>query len=193
MRKTILLISISILSFTFACNREVSAPRNDAAKAPVADTATAQPPAAAAPENELGVGATMPAYTASLISGGKFDVASERGNVVLLNVWATWCGPCRYEIPSLEKLHQKYQSRGFKVVGISIDEGDAQPVKQFVSDHSMRYPVALDPEGNVANLFQTEVIPTSVLIDRTGKIVWEKRGAIDENEEPLTKAIEAAL
>ena len=191
MRNSILLISM--FSFTVACNREVAPPAKEAAQAPATTTATAQPAEPATAPNELGIGATMPAYTASLISGGTFDVAAERGNVVLLNVWATWCGPCRYEIPELEKLHQKYQSRGFKVVGVSIDEGDAQPVKQFVNEHSMRYPVALDPDGKVASLFQTEVIPTTVLIDRKGKIVWEKRGAIDVNEEPLKKAIEAAL
>ena len=173
---TLLVVAISL-----ACSREASGP----AKTGQAPATQSQP--------ELGVGATMPAYTAALLDGGSFDVAAERGKVVLINVWATWCGPCRYEIPALEKLHQKYESRGFKVVGVSIDEGELQPVKQFVSEHDMRYPIAHDPDGKVANMFQTEVIPTSVLIDRKGKIVWEKRGAIEENEEPLTKAIENAL
>jgi cytochrome c biogenesis protein CcmG, thiol:disulfide interchange protein DsbE len=183
MRKTILLISMLSIA---ACNREAAAP---AAKA-----ANSAPPAAEAPAGtELAVGSTMPAYKAAMIGGGTFDVGAERGNVVLLNVWATWCGPCRYEIPALQKLHQKYGGRGFKVVGISIDEGEAQPVKQFVTEHKMDYPVALDPDGKLANIFQTSVIPTSVLIDRNGKVIWKKYGAIDENELPLTRAIEAAL
>jgi thiol-disulfide isomerase/thioredoxin len=184
MRKTILLISM--FSIVAACNREVSAPAaKPAAEAPQASEA----PAA----GELGIGSTMPAYKAAMIDGGTFDVGGERGNVVLLNVWATWCGPCRYEIPALQKLHQKYEGRGFKVVGISIDEGEAQPVKQFVTEHKMQYPVALDPDGKLASIFQTSVIPTSVLIDRNGKVIWKKYGAIDENDQPLTKAIEAAL
>jgi len=186
MRKTILLISI--LSIT-ACSREVTAPGAKPSQKAAAKSASES---ATAP-GEVGVGSTMPPYTAAMLDGGTFDVAAERGHVVLLNVWATWCGPCRYEIPALEKLHQKYGGRGFKVIGISIDEGESQPVKQFVTDNAVRYPVALDPDGKAANLFQTSVIPTSVLIDRKGKVIWKKYGAIDENEEPLAKAIEAAL
>ena len=192
MRKTILFVSI--LMIAVSCNREVSAPgKTPAQNPPTGTAAVAAPYEAPKDANDLGVGAKMPEYTAALLDGGKFDVAAERGTVVLINVWATWCGPCRYEIPALEKLHKKYESRGFKVVGVSIDEGSREPVKAFVADHSMQYPIAHDPDGKVATMFQTEVIPTSVLIDRNGKIVWEKRGAIEENEEPLTKAIEAAL
>jgi len=186
MRKTIFLISILSIA---ACSREASAPGAKPAEKAAPKTASE----AATATGEVGVGSTMPAYKVSMLDGSTFDVAAERGHVVLLNVWATWCGPCRYEIPALEKLHQKYGDRGFKVVGISIDEGESQPVKQFVTDNAVRYPVALDPDGKAANLFQTSVIPTSVLIDRKGKVIWKKYGAIDENEPPLTKAIEAAL
>jgi thiol-disulfide isomerase/thioredoxin len=188
MRKTILFTLI--VSIGVACSREGSAP--GAKPAQSADAAQTAEPAATSTD-AAGVGSSMPAYKTAMLDGGTFDVGRERGNVVLLNVWATWCGPCRYEIPALEKLHQKYSTRGFKVVGISIDEGEAQPVKEFVSKNAMRYPIALDPDGKVANMFQTTVIPTSVLIDRKGKIIWKKYGAIDENEEPLMKAIEAAL
>ena len=192
MRKAILFISI--LTVALSCNRGVTEPgKTPAQKAATGTAAAAAPYEAPKDANELGVGAKMPEYTAALLDGGKFDVAAERGNVVLINVWATWCGPCRYEIPALEKLHKKYGSRGFKVVGVSIDEGSGEPVKAFVVDHSMQYPIAHDPDGKVAAMFQTEVIPTSVLIDRSGRIVWEKRGAIEENEEPLTRAIEASL
>ncbi len=135
----------------------------------------------------------MPVYTAEKIEGGKFDVRGERGNVVLLNVWATWCGPCRFEIPALEKLHSKYEAKGFKVVGVSIDEGEVAPVKQFVSEHKMRYPIVLDPDGKLVSLFQTTVIPTSVLVDRKGKVVWKKYGMIEENEPELLSAIKASL
>jgi thiol-disulfide isomerase/thioredoxin len=117
----------------------------------------------------------------------------ERGNVVLLNVWATWCGPCRFEIPALDRLHKKYAAKGFKVVGVSIDEGEVAPVKQFVSEHEMHYPIVLDPQGKLASLFQTTVIPTSVLIDRKGKVVWKKYGVIEENEAQLLRAIEKSL
>ncbi len=138
-------------------------------------------------------GPPMPPYKAQWLDGKPFDMASEKGNVVLLNVWATWCGPCRYEIPELEKLHSKYASRGFKVIGVSLDEGGAGDVKQFVSDHKISYPIALDPDGKLATIFNTSVIPTSVLVDRTGNIVWKQFGIVDMKDATLTAALESAL
>jgi cytochrome c biogenesis protein CcmG, thiol:disulfide interchange protein DsbE len=185
MRKTALIILTAIV--LFSCSREKNATHRGAARSRPAATAESSAPAA------VEVGSSMPVYTARTVDGKKFDVAAERGNVVLLNVWATWCGPCRFEIPALDKLHKKYESKGFKVVGVSIDEGEAAPVKQFVSEHEMHYPIVLDPEGKLANLFQTSVIPTSVLIDRKGKVVWKKYGVIEENEAQLLSAIRNSL
>jgi peroxiredoxin len=139
------------------------------------------------------VGAKMPAYTAGLLSGENFDVAKEQGNVVLLNLWATWCGPCRFEIPELEKMHHHYEKEGFKVVGVSLDESGVDAVREFATTQKMTYPIAVDAEGRLANIFQTNVIPTSVLIDRHGTIVWKKFGAVDMNDKSLQAALAAAL
>lgn len=154
----------------------------------------ATPPPAATPatDTDSAVGSNMPAYKAELLDGKSFDVAAERGNVVFLNLWATWCGPCRYEIPELQKLHTDYASKGFKVVGVSLDDSGKETVQQFVTEHSMTYPVALDPDGKLANIFQTTVIPTSVLIDRNGKIVWKKYGLITVDDE-LKHALDTAI
>ena len=148
-------------------------------------------PAATATGHE--VGASMPEYSAMNLDGTKFDLASRRGKVVLLNVWATWCGPCIYEIPELQRIHDAYAARGFEVVGVSVDESGIESVKEFVQDKNMRYPVALDPQGKLASLLQTSVLPTSVLVDRGGKIVWKKYGAILENDQELDAAIKKAL
>jgi thiol-disulfide isomerase/thioredoxin len=139
------------------------------------------------------VGDAMPPYAAKTLEGAPFDLAAEKGKVVLVNVWATWCGPCRFEIPELQKMHDQYAARGFKVIGVSVDEGDAAGVKQFVADQKMTYPIVLDPEGRIANLLQTMVLPTSVLVDRSGKIVWRQVGALSPGDAKLTKAIDAAL
>ena len=136
----------------------------------------------------------MPAYQAALLDGKPFDLAAERpGKVVFLNVWATWCGPCRFEIPELEKMHAKYAARGFEVVGVSVDENGAEAVKPFVSEQSIGYPIVLDPPGKIANVLQTTVLPTSVLIDRNGKIVWRRIGALMGPDATLDAAIEKAL
>ena len=132
----------------------------------------------------------MPAYSTETLDGKRFDLSAEKGNVVLLNVWATWCVPCRYEIPELQKLHDRYVKSGFKVIGVSVDESGADNVKQFVSEEKITYPIALDAEGRVANVLQTTVLPTSVMIDRRGRIVWRKVGAVMPNE---TSALDALV
>ena len=129
------------------------------------------------------------------LDGSKFELASKRDKVVLLNLWATWCGPCRYEIPELCKLGAKYSAQRFKVVGVSIDDGDDAPaaVKKFIAEKQVTYPIVLDPEAKLANIFQTSVLPTTVLIDRKGRIVWKKYEAIEAGEAELTQAIERAI
>jgi cytochrome c biogenesis protein CcmG, thiol:disulfide interchange protein DsbE len=139
------------------------------------------------------VGSTMPEYSALGLDGSKFDLAAKRDKVVLLNVWATWCGPCRYEIPELQVIHDRYAAKGFEVIGVSVDESGIESVKQFVDENKMRYPVVLDAEGKLANLLQTSVLPTSIIVDRSGKVVWKKFGAIMPNDQELEKAIESAL
>jgi thiol-disulfide isomerase/thioredoxin len=140
------------------------------------------------------VGDVMPAYGANDLDGKAFDVASRKGAVTLLNVWATWCGPCVYEIPQLNAIHQQFVKNGFEVVGISVDDTGVEGVRQFVQERKIVYPVTIDPDGRIANLLGTSTIPTSVLIGRDGKIAWRKTGAITGNDEAtLTTAIEKAL
>lgn len=138
-------------------------------------------------------GLIMPAYEAVNLDGSKFDLASRRKNVVLLNLWATWCGPCRYEIPELQRIHDTYAKRGFEVVGVSVDEGAAELIQQFATENKMTYPLVHDPEGKIANILEASVLPTSIMIDRDGRIIWKKVGAILENDEELKSAIEKAL
>jgi thiol-disulfide isomerase/thioredoxin len=156
-------------------------------KPATAQTATAQTATGAEP------GAMMPEYSATNLDGSKFELATRRDKVVLLNLWATWCGPCRYEIPELQRMHNQYGGRGFEVVGVSVDESGVESVREFVGENKMTYPVVLDPEGKLANVLEASVLPTSVLIGRDGKIVWKKVGAILEGDEELKSAIEKAL
>ncbi len=184
------------MAVPFGCSR------TERVQAPAARTAAGQPSAvktasparsAAPPSGDTSVGSAMPAYSAQTFDGKAFDLASERGNVVLLNLWATWCGPCRFEVPELQKMNDQYAPQGFKVIGVSLDDSGPETVKRFVSDHKMTYPILLDPEGKLANIFQTSLIPTTVLIDRAGKIVWKQFGAIDSNDAALKKTLDSAL
>ena len=150
----------------------------------------------AAPESATGtdVGSTMPEYAALTLDGAKWDLADKRDKVVLLNLWATWCGPCVFEIPELQTIHEKYASQGFEVVGVSLDESGPEAVKSFIANQKkMTYPVVLDAEGKLANMLQTTMIPTSLIIDRNGRIVWKKAGAIMKNDKELESAIQKAV
>ena len=197
MRKLVLL---TLIAFAFACAKHETttskAPPQHGFSKPAAKTETgaaAAQTASPAAAQTADVGQAMPPYTTQLLDGKKFDIAAERGNVVFLNLWATWCGPCRFEIPELQSLHQKYASRGFKVVGISLDDTGAGGVKQFVSQHSMTYPIAYDPDGKIATIFQSSVLPTSVIVDRSGQIVWKKFGAVSMDDPTLNEALTKAL
>src|SRR5216110_2889112 len=164
--------SIALL-LAFACARHETHPyaKTTVKKSPPKVQKPAEP-------GDTSVGAKMPGYHAKLLDGSAFDLTAQRGNVVFLNLWATWCGPCRFEIPELEKMHAKYAARGFEVVGVSVDEGGADAVTPFVKEQTIGYPIVLDPSGKIANILQTTVLPTSVLIDRNGKIVWRRIGAL---------------
>src|SRR5262249_17263539 len=101
---------VAVLILLLACSR--------------GEQTTAAPAAPTAKTAAVGteVGNRMPAYQSTYLDGTAFDVAAQKDSVVLLNAWATWCGPCRFETPELERLHQKYSARGFKVVGVSVDD-----------------------------------------------------------------------
>jgi thiol-disulfide isomerase/thioredoxin len=187
------IVAVALVLFAVvSCKRNEKPVTEAGARGATTTAQTASSSTDGAPKTD--VGTPMPEYAALNLDGSKFDLAAKRDKVVLLNVWATWCGPCRYEIPELQKIHDHYAARGFEVIGVSVDESGVEPVRSFVSEQeNMKYPIVLDAEGKIANLLQTTVLPTSVLVDRKGRIVWKKYGAIMEGDEELKTAIEAAL
>ena len=126
-----------------------------------------------------------PEVTLTDLNGQKLDLASYKGNVVLVDFWATWCDPCRAEIPHFIELQNKYRSRGFRVVGISMDDG-SDAVRDFYAQFHMNYPVAMG-NAKVAERFGGVLgLPVSFLIGRDGRIyarhVGETDAPIFENE-----------
>jgi thiol-disulfide isomerase/thioredoxin len=174
-----------------ACNRK----EQPVPATTTAATNTAGKPAPEAPEQVSGldVGATFPKYEAMYLDGTKFDLASTRDKVVMLNVWATWCGPCREEIPELQLLHDRYKDKGFEVIGVSVDDVAVDVVKSFAEEKKMTYPVVIDAKGEIANMLQTSVLPSTVLLDRQGRIVWKRFAIILPNDKEVIAAIEKAL
>ncbi len=111
-----------------------------------------------------------PGFTLDRIEGGRASLADFTGKVVLLNFWATWCAPCREEMPAMQRLWERYRKQGFVIVAIAADRGDRKPVVSFVNKLALSYPVLLDPEGGVRKRYEVVGLPMSYLIGRDGKI-----------------------
>ena len=147
-----------------------------------------------APQGVVKVGAPAPAYATRALGGDSVSLDGLRGKVVLLNVWATWCHPCRDEIPQLEALHQQYAKDGLVVAGVSVDNGGMDDgIRAFMHDFKMTYAVWLDPDERVSARFLTIGVPETFLIDRAGVIRWRKIGAIMKGDTTLTNALALAL
>lgn len=140
------------------------------------------------------IGAPVPAYSAVSLAGDSVSLAAQRGKVVLLNVWATWCHPCRDEIPELQALHERYASRGLELVGISVDTESADDaIRAFMRDFRMTYPVWRDPGERISAQFHIVGVPATFLIDREGVLRWRKTGPIQPGDPALRQALEQAL
>ena len=140
------------------------------------------------------VGRPAPAYEARTLDGDTASLAALRGAPVLLNIWATWCHPCRTEIPELERLHQQHAARGLRIVGVSIDAGgEDAAVREFAAEYGMTFPVWRDADGRVSTLFDAIGVPATYLIGRDGTLRWRKVGPIAERDTGLARAIEEAL
>ncbi|MFZ5876029.1 MAG: redoxin domain-containing protein [Nitrospirota bacterium] len=127
------------------------------------------------------VGFLAPPFTLERLDGGASALNEFRGKVVLLNFWATWCGPCRAEMPSLEALSHQFPSQDFVVVGISTDYEGAQIVQPFMESFGLTFPILLDPEMVVNDKFEIRSLPTSIVLDRRGVIRHKFFGAMDWN------------
>lgn len=134
-----------------------------------------------------------PDFVIENLSGGDTGLADYKGNVVLLNFWATWCMPCRAEMPGMEALWQKYREQGFVVVGISNDEGSKKRVETFTRLLDLSFPILLDPEGEVNDLYEVSNMPTSFLIDRNGKIISRIVGSDDWMSQEAISIVEGLL
>jgi cytochrome c-type biogenesis protein len=153
--------------------------------------------ASCAPEQDsrsVAVGKLVPEYQAVSLDGDSVSLAAQRGRVVLLNVWATWCHPCRDEIPELLVLYDRYKPRGLELIGVSIDAaGSDEAIRSFMKNFRMTYPVWRDPHERVSADFLVVGVPATFLIDRKGTLLWKKTGPIRPGDSLLTAAIEKAL
>jgi peroxiredoxin len=129
--------------------------------------ATVTPLARAATSPVLGKPAAD--FALKAVAGDNVRLSEHLGEVVLLNFWATWCGPCRQQMPRLDQLHATYGSAGLVLLGLNVDD-DASRATEFVHTVGVTYPVLLDPAKSVAPLYGLDAVPMTVLIDRAGVV-----------------------
>ena len=134
-----------------------------------------------------------PAFTLPSLDGGRVRLADFRGKVVLLNFWATWCRPCREEMPSLEALWADYRDRPFIVLAVTADRGSLRPVREFVRRHGLDFPVLLDADGAVRNRYEVYALPMTYLIGRDGRISGRAPAARDWNGPAARRLIDQLL
>jgi peroxiredoxin len=134
-----------------------------------------------------------PEFTLSALGGERISLRDLRGKLVLLNFWATWCPPCKEEMPSMERLYRRYQPRGFTILAVSIDRGGEAAVREFAKAHGLTFPIGLDPKVDVANLYGVRALPSTFLIDKTGHTVAVALGPRDWDSTAAHAVVEELL
>ena len=133
-----------------------------------------------------------PDFTLPTIGGTNLRLQEQRGRVVMVNFWATWCGPCRVEMPHLNRLYEKYRASGFVLLGVNIDE-EPHKAADLAAKLGLRFPVLLDSEKKVSRLYDLTAMPSTVLIDRDGRVRYVHRGYRDGNENTYEQQIRELL
>ncbi|MDB6063105.1 MAG: thiol-disulfide isomerase-like protein [Verrucomicrobiaceae bacterium] len=118
---------------------------------------------------------SAPDFALKSTEGSNIRLSEHRGEVILLNFWASWCGPCRQEMPQLNALQERYKKLGFNVVGVNVDKDSALATK-LLKDIPVSFPVLLDDTGSVSSSYNVSAMPTTVLIDRDGNMRYLHKG-----------------
>jgi len=133
-----------------------------------------------------------PDFTLRTLQGANLRLKEQRGQVVMVNFWATWCGPCREEMPHLNRLYEKYRSSGFVVLAVNIDD-DSRNATTMASKLGLKFPVLFDAEKSVSKLYDLKAMPSTVLIDRDGRVRYLHRGYLSGYETTYDRQIRELL
>jgi peroxiredoxin len=138
------------------------------------------------------VGQPAPDFALKSVSGENLRLSEYRGEVVMVNFWATWCGPCRQEMPLLDDLHNRYERVGFRLLGVNIDD-DWRRALQMVEELGVTFPVLFDDTKSVSKLYQVEAMPVTVILDRAGTVRYVHHGYKPGYEEHYLTEIRTLL
>ena len=131
-------------------------------------------------------------FSAPLVDGRTLKLSAQRGKIVMINFWATWCPPCREEMPAMERLWRHHQDQGFVLLAVSVDSVTAK-VKPFVAEHQLTFPILLDPAMDVANAYGVRALPSSFFVDRRGTLTALALGPRAWDNDASHSLVEALL
>ncbi|MGD9894591.1 MAG: TlpA family protein disulfide reductase [Dehalococcoidia bacterium] len=131
---------------------------------------TGRPPAAE-------IGRAAPDFRLTRLDGGELQLSDLRGSVVILNFWATWCAPCRQEMPEFVRIYSTMHGQGLEIVAVDLQEAEGQ-VQSFVDEFGMRFPILFDRSGEVARTYRVNQLPVTLIIDRDGVVRATKYGPV---------------
>jgi peroxiredoxin len=138
------------------------------------------------------VGQSAPDFALKSSTGENLRLSEYRGDVVMINFWATWCGPCRQEMPLLDDLYAKYQRVGFTLLGVNIDD-DSRRAMKMIEDLGVSFPVLFDETKSVSKLYEVEAMPVTVLVDKQGVVRHVHHGYKPGYEEKYLTEIRSLL
>jgi peroxiredoxin len=136
--------------------------------------------------------APAPAFTLAARGGKDVSLAQYQGQVVMINFWASWCGPCREEMPLLESIYKKYNKLGFTLLGVNV-EPQSQAAEDFLKQTPVSFPILYDPQSKVSKLYDVAGMPSTVIIDRSGKLRMVHRGYQPGDENQYLDSIRALI
>ena len=136
--------------------------------------------------------AKAPDFTLRSVGGANLRLVELRGQVVLVNFWATWCGPCRQEMPHLNRLYDRYRSTGFVLLGVNIDD-DPRAAADLAAKLGVHFPVLLDTDKKVSRAYDMSAMPATLLIDRDGRVRHIHRGYRDGVERTYEEQVRSLL
>ena len=118
-------------------------------------------------------------FTLKDLNGNEVTLSKKRGKIILLNFWATWCPPCRKEMPSMELLHKKFGGKDFEIIAVATDSKGEKLVRPFVEENNLTFPILIDEKGDVSDLYQIHALPVTYLIGRDGLVIDKITGAAE--------------